>query len=258
MEQTGSAILLTRSERGMSYFAPGMPPVHLPTFAREVFDVSGAGDTVVATFALAMAGRMPVPQALNLANHAAGIAVSKPGTVTVSAADLAAAMSVPPGVRYRRTLATSRAEAAALCIRWRRAGLRIGLTNGCFDLLHPGHVSLIGQLAQECDRVVVAVNTDASVRRLKGPLRPVQDQDARAQVVCALASVDLVVLFDEDTPYETIKALRPDVLCKGMDYSEDEVVGADIVKAAGGRVLLAALVEGQSTTSLIRRSARPA
>ncbi|MGC2198651.1 MAG: D-glycero-beta-D-manno-heptose 1-phosphate adenylyltransferase [Stellaceae bacterium] len=137
---------------------------------------------------------------------------------------------------------------------WRKRGLRVGFTNGCSDLLHPGHISLLKSAAAECDRLIVGINSDASVRRLKGPTRPLQDERSRAYVVGALSAVDLVVVFDEDTPAETIAALKPDLLVKGADWTMEQVVGAETVRAAGGRVLLMPLVKGQSTTSLIRRA----
>jgi D-beta-D-heptose 7-phosphate kinase/D-beta-D-heptose 1-phosphate adenosyltransferase len=137
---------------------------------------------------------------------------------------------------------------------WRRMGLKVGFTNGCFDLLHPGHVRLLREAAENCDRLIVGINTDASVKRLKGADRPIQDQHARAAVLGALRSVDLVLLFDEDTPARVIEALQPDLLVKGADYREDEVVGSDIVKSAGGRVMLVPLMAGKSTTSIIGRA----
>jgi D-beta-D-heptose 7-phosphate kinase/D-beta-D-heptose 1-phosphate adenosyltransferase len=139
---------------------------------------------------------------------------------------------------------------------WRAQGLRVGFTNGCFDLLHPGHVSLFAQARAACDRLVVGLNTDASVARLKGPGRPVQSEAARAAVLGSLASIDLVVLFDEDTPITLIEAIRPDLLVKGADYTLDKVVGGDFVQSYGGRVLLAKLLDGHSTTSTLERMAR--
>ena len=253
---TGADVLLTRSELGMSYFAPGAPPIHLPTAAREVFDVSGAGDTVVATLALGIAAGLPMAEAMRLANETAGIVVAKHGTAVVSLDELRAALDQeahPP--RSGRPGAVPLAAAVRQREAWRREGLVVGFTNGCFDLLHPGHVSLLEQAAAECDRLIVALNTDASVRRLKGPTRPVQSEQARARVMGALRPVDLVVLFDDDTPIGMIAALQPDVLVKGADYTIDRVVGAEIVQQAGGRVVLAELTEGQSTTRLVNRAA---
>ena len=137
---------------------------------------------------------------------------------------------------------------------WREQGLKVGFTNGCFDIVHPGHIRLLEEAASHCDRLIVAINSDASVKRLKGPSRPIQDEIARAKVLGAMHSVDTVVLFDEDTPLELIKTLQPEILVKGADYREDQVVGGDIVKAAGGRVVLVGLEEGQSTTSILARS----
>jgi D-beta-D-heptose 7-phosphate kinase/D-beta-D-heptose 1-phosphate adenosyltransferase len=257
--QSGAAILLTRSEKGMSLFRRGAAPIHLPAEAREVFDVSGAGDTVVAVIAAALGAGLPVERAMRLANAAAGVVVAKVGTATASPGELAAALDGPErratladGLRHAPTATLP--EALARVAEWRAAGLSVGFANGCFDLLHPGHVSLLAQAASACDRLVVALNADASVRRLKGDSRPIQALEARARVIGALRGVDLVVAFEEDTPLALIEALRPDVLVKGADYREDQVVGADLVKARGGRVLLAELIAGESTTAIASRA----
>lgn len=263
IEQSGAAILLTRSEQGMSLYRHGLDPIHLATEAREVFDVSGAGDTVVATVALSLASGLPIEQALLTANTAAGVVVGKRGTATCSPEELISAMEE----RARRASEHSALETsqrldgptplqAAVRQRrlWEREGLVVGFANGCFDLLHPGHVSLLAQAAGQCDRLVVALNSDASVRRLKGPQRPVQNEQARATVMNSIKGVDMVVLFDEDTPLEIITALQPDVIIKGADYREDQVVGGDVAKARGGRVFLADLVAGQSTTAMVKRA----
>ena len=249
----GADILLTRSEKGMSYFPTDGEPIHLPTVAQEVFDVSGAGDTVVGTLALCLAAGMPVAEAMRAANHAAGIVVGKVGTALVSREELLADLAADGGADVEDGRLLDRDALVALRAWWRRQGLSVGFTNGCFDLVHPGHASLVRQAAAGCDRLVVALNTDASVRRLKGPNRPLQTEDARAEVVGALKGVACVVLFDEDTPLDLITALQPDLLVKGADYSEETVVGADVVKAHGGRVMLARLVPGQSTTRLAAR-----
>ncbi len=250
---SGAAILLTRSEKGMSFFpGDGAAPLHVPTVAQQVFDVSGAGDTVVAVLAAAMAARMPIADTIQIANHAAGIVVSKLGTASVTREELFAALAADrasPSVNDGRLL--TRDEAVAQRWAWAREKLTVGIANGCFDLLHPGHVALIAQAASHCDRLIMALNGDASVRRLKGATRPVQDERARAAVIGALRSVSAVVLFDEDTPLELIEALQPDVLVKGADYTEDRVVGAGIVRARGGRVVLAELSPGHSTTRLV-------
>lgn len=255
MKLTGAQILLTRSEMGMSYFAPGAEPVHSPAEAREVFDVSGAGDTVVATIALALAARLDMARAMRIANVAAGIAVGKHGTATVSRAELENALA---GARAAdeadSCIASDRAEAARRVAAWRAAGLTVGFANGCFDLIHPGHIRLITQAATACDRLVVALNSDASVKRLKGPERPLQTEDARAQVMAAIKGVSLVTLFEEDTPLELISALRPTIIVKGSDYREDQVVGGDLVKGWGGRVVLVDLAEGHSTTRIAQQA----
>lgn len=252
---TGADLLLTRSDEGMTLFpADGGAPVHMPTRARTVYDVSGAGDTVIAALALATAARLPVEARLRLANLAAGVVVSKIGTATATLSEIAAmADDEDAPADERKGALVSLHEAVALRAAWKRRGLSVGFTNGCFDLLHPGHVALLRQARAACDRLIVALNTDASVSRLKGPSRPVQDEISRATVMGALDPVDLVILFGEDTPIAAISALAPDVLVKGADYREDQVVGADIVKAAGGRVLLARLEDGHSTSRLVAR-----
>ena len=258
IRQTDTSVLLTRSERGMSYFGRDGEVFHLSTAARGVFDISGAGDTVVALAALGYAAELPVAETMRLANVAAGLVVGKVGTAIVTIAELAAALkpdAQKAGVG-KGALATL-ADAVRERKRWREAGLRVGFANGCFDLLHPGHVSLLRHAAQACDRLIVAINTDASVGRLKGPSRPIQGEVSRAYVLGALSMVDLVILFDEDTPAEAIAALQPDLLVKGGDYSEDQVAGADVVRGGGGRVLLVPLIEGQSTTSMLQRGVAP-
>ena len=246
------AVLATRSADGMSLVTASGEVTHLATEAREVFDVSGAGDTVVATIAAAIAAGAELPRAAALANVAAGIVVGKVGTAAAYAADVIAAL-------HHRDL--SSAEAKVLGLEqaldrieiWRRRGFKVGFTNGCFDLLHPGHVAILAKSRDACDRLVVGLNSDASVKRLKGEGRPIQAEMARAAVLASLASVDMVVLFGEDTPLELISAIKPDVLVKGADYTHDEVVGADVVEAHGGSVLLIELEPGHSTTSTIAR-----
>jgi D-beta-D-heptose 7-phosphate kinase / D-beta-D-heptose 1-phosphate adenosyltransferase len=189
---------------------------------------------------------------MRLANTAAGIVVSKLGTAVVSAQELAEALEAEAHPSKGASLSLE--EAVRRREEWRKRGLKVGFTNGCYDLLHPGHISLLKSAAAECDRLIVAINSDASVRRLKGLMRPIQDERSRACVLGALSAVDLVVVFDEDTPAETIAALQPDLLVKGADWTMEQVVGADTVRTAGGRVLLVPLARGHSTTSLIRRA----
>ena len=248
------AVLITRGEQGMTLLAPAavvQKPFHIPTRAASVYDVSGAGDTVIATLSLALAAGIDIKVASQLANSAAGIVVGKLGTAAVSAEELIQSVS------YAEKLAFMPGDQAAIQVqRWRDEGLRVGFANGCFDLVHPGHVSLLGKAREQCDRLVVALNTDASVKRLKGESRPIQDQVSRAAVIGALRSVDLVTLFEEDTPLELIKSLKPDVLIKGDDYELHEVIGGDIVAEWGGRVSLIPVKKGHSTTNLVARSDR--
>ena len=250
--ESDADILLTRSEKGMSFFPKDGAPIHLPTVAQDVFDVSGAGDTVIAVLSAAVGAQIPLIEAMRLANHAAGIVVSKMGTATVTRDELAGALfdgDSAPAMNDGGLV--DRDEAVALRWRWANERLTVGVANGCFDLLHPGHVSLIQQAAKNCDRLIVALNSDASVRRLKGPTRPVQDEKSRAALIGAIKGVSAVVVFAEDTPRELIHALQPDVLVKGGDYTRDRVVGADVVEARGGRVVLVDLVTGQSTSKLV-------
>jgi len=255
IRQTGAALLVTRAERGMSYFSSGAVPIHMPTHAKLVFDVSGAGDAVMATFAYGLVGSLPIEQTMRLANLAAGIVVSKPGTATITLDELRAeaALYEEPAA-FRKGGLGSVDEARAIREHWRRQGLSVGFTNGCFDLLHPGHVAILRGAARLCDRLVIGLNADESVARLKGPTRPVQRAAARAAVLGAIDCVDLVVIFEDDTPFDLIGALMPDVLIKGADYADHQIVGADVVRAAGGRVERIKLVEGQSTSELIRRA----
>jgi len=243
------AVMVTRSEDGITLLDDSGVH-HFPAEAAEVFDVSGAGDTVVATLAAALASGCSVPLAARLANVAGGVVVGKVGTAIARESDLLAAISTQGGVLRK---VVSREAAAEQVERWRRKGWRTGFTNGCFDLLHPGHVHLLDQARAACDRLVVGLNSDASVRRLKGATRPVQQEAARAAVLASLAAVDLVCIFDEDTPIELIRALRPELLVKGADYSVDRVVGGDLVQKWGGRVMLADLLPGHSTTATVAR-----
>jgi D-beta-D-heptose 7-phosphate kinase/D-beta-D-heptose 1-phosphate adenosyltransferase len=248
-----AAVLVSLSQDGMMLIEDGGRIRSLGAEAREVYDVSGAGDTVVAVLAAALGAGARYEEAARLANIAAGIVVGKVGTAVVHANELI------ENLVDRDVLATRKVLPLTLALdhvaRWRRNGLRLGFTNGCFDLLHPGHVSLLNQARAACDRLVVGLNSDASVKRLKGESRPVQNEQARAAVLASLAAVDLVVLFDEDTPRNLIAEIKPEVLVKGADYRLDEVVGADIVQSYGGKVVLAKLLEGYSTSATIARMA---
>jgi D-beta-D-heptose 7-phosphate kinase/D-beta-D-heptose 1-phosphate adenosyltransferase len=242
------AILVTRGERGMTLCRRDAEPLHIPAETHRVFDVTGAGDTVAATLAAALAAGLALPVAVRIANAAAGVVVTKPGTATVSPAELKQALGVAGSANVMAA-----AEALEQVAAWKRQGLKVGFTNGCFDLLHRGHLHSLDQAARRVDRLVVGLNTDASATRLKGPGRPVQDLDTRAAVLAALRSVDLVVPFDEDTPAGLIETVVPDVLFKGADYAEADVAGGDFVKRNGGRVELLPLLPGHSTTGTVGR-----
>ena len=252
----GSIIVVTRGSRGMTVFEPDGAQgriAHLPTESREVHDVTGAGDTVVAALALALAVGAPIGVAAQLANAAAGIAVGMHGTGAVEASGLIARIQASP-IETDVAKIVSLDTAARVAASWRHEGRKVVFTNGCFDLLHPGHLSLLQFSRRQGDKLVVAINSDASTRRLKGPGRPVQTEAERASILAAIGIVDLVTVFAEDTPMTAIEALRPGILVKGADYTEAEVVGGDFVKSTGGRVVLAPLQAGHSTTGTLRRA----
>ncbi|MDF7674116.1 D-glycero-beta-D-manno-heptose-7-phosphate kinase [Acetobacteraceae bacterium ESL0709] len=252
--QCGGDVLVTRSEEGMTLVRRDGTVFHAAVRRSEVYDVSGAGDTVVATVAAMLSAGQTLETAIQYATVAASIVVGKVGTAIVTRAELSAVLHQE---QRGEGLPVSLAAACEIAAEWRSMGERVVFTNGCFDLLHPGHISLIQQAAALGDRLIVALNSDESVRRLKGSERPFQDQKARAIVIGALKGVDLVVIFEEDTPLETIMAVRPDVLVKGSDYKEDQVIGGDFVKSCGGRVVLVDLVAGRSTTALAQKILGP-
>lgn len=248
-----AAVLLTRAHRGMTLVQPGTDAIHIQASAREVFDVVGAGDTVIATLSLALGAGMDLAEAARLANFAAGVVVGKRGTATVTQTELADEMlRLSAGsLQALKDKILSRGDAAELALTWRRNGFKVGFTNGCFDLLHVGHLAILAFSRQNSGRLIVAVNSDASVRRLKEPGRPINSQTDRAMVLAALSAVDAVVIFDEDTPLSLIEELRPDVLVKGADYTIDTIVGAREVLAYGGKVLTCDLIPGKSTTRVV-------
>ena len=239
----------------MTVLSAGGEVEHLPARAREVFDVSGAGDTVVATLASALAKDVDLIEASALANLAAGVVVAKTGTAVVFATDLLHAVRAGDVSSSEAKIVPLTAALESIA-KWRDGGQAIGFTNGCFDLLHPGHISLLRQSKSNCERLVVGLNSDASVRRLKGEDRPIQTESARAQVLASLENIDLEVIFAEDTPINMIKDVRPDVLIKGGDYEIHGVGGADYVQAYGGRVLMAETVAGFSTSGTIAKLQR--
>jgi len=248
------AILVTQSEHGMTLVPRKGEIVHVPAHPVKVRDVSGAGDTVAAALAVVLATGAGWETALRTANAAAAVAVGKKGTASVTAAELRRRILPHAFLAAEEKIVADGGELDARLADWRRQGLRVGFTNGCFDILHPGHVKVLTAARGACDRLIVGLNSDASVRRLKGEGRPVQDERARAEVLAALEAVDLVVIFEQDTPIELIAAIKPSVLVKGGDYTREQVVGREIVEAQGGEVLLIEVLPGFSTTSLVDRA----
>lgn len=252
--ETGCMVLLTRSEQGVCLYRAGQPVWREAALASAVRDVSGAGDTVIAAAALALAAGAKPQAAAHFANTAAAVVVAKSGTARVTPEELNHALLHGPDDAAIAGKLAPLSSAAITASAWREAGLRVGFTNGCFDLLHPGHIKLLSAARASCDRLIVGLNTDSSISRLKGPERPIQSELARAEVIGALRSVDLVVLFDEDTPLNLIQALRPEVLVKGADYTVETVVGSREVLGWGGRVHLVTLTPDQSSSRLVEKS----
>jgi D-beta-D-heptose 7-phosphate kinase/D-beta-D-heptose 1-phosphate adenosyltransferase len=250
------AVVVSLSDAGLMLVPTNGAPIHVPAYPVKLGDTSGAGDTVVAALAVLLATKAGYEPAVRAANAAAAVVVGKRGTATVSAAELrsrilpAASLAPEEKVVFDWSVLDQRLAA------WR--DLRIGFTNGCFDLLHPGHIKLLSEARAACDRLIVGLNGDASVRRLKGEGRPLQEVHARAEVLAALEAVDLVVVFDQDTPLELIRRVRPKVLAKGGDYRREEVVGHELVESDGGEVILVNLMPGFSTSKIVRRSRVPA
>ncbi|MBZ9575400.1 bifunctional D-glycero-beta-D-manno-heptose-7-phosphate kinase/D-glycero-beta-D-manno-heptose 1-phosphate adenylyltransferase HldE [Modicisalibacter sp. MOD 31.J] len=242
------ALLITRSEKGMTLIREGHAPLHLPTRAREVFDVTGAGDTVIGVLGLALAAGHAYPEAMTLANLAAGLVVAKPGTATLSVAELYTALHGDKLAEFGVIAAPALVEAVRAA---QARGERVVMTNGCFDILHAGHVAYLEQARRLGDRLIVAVNDDASVARLKGPRRPINPLERRMQVLAGLAAVDWVVPFDDDTPAGLIESVLPDVLVKGGDYRPEAIAGGEAVIANGGEVRVLGFEDGVSTTAMI-------
>ncbi|MBI4274304.1 MAG: D-glycero-beta-D-manno-heptose 1-phosphate adenylyltransferase, partial [Rhizobiales bacterium] len=252
------AVLVTLSEEGMLLYVRGRAPVHVPSYPVKVRDVSGAGDTVVAALAALLAVGADFESAARAANAAASVVVGKRGTATVSIAELRHRVLPSATLAPEEKIVFDWKELDERFKEWRVQDQRIGFTNGCFDILHPGHIKVLAQARAACDRLVVGLNSDASVKRLKGAGRPMQNEIARAEVLAALEAVDLVVIFPQDTPLELIRRVRPSVLVKGGDYRRDQVIGREIVEKAGGKVLLVDLVPGYSTTRIIDQSRKNA
>ncbi|RED38061.1 D-alpha,beta-D-heptose 7-phosphate 1-kinase /D-beta-D-heptose 1-phosphate adenylyltransferase [Rhodopseudomonas thermotolerans] len=248
------AMLVTKSEHGMTLVPRGGEPIHVPALPVKVRDVSGAGDTVAAVLAVVLASGADWAAAMRAASAAAAVAVSKSGTAVVTPSELRRRILPHAELAAEDKIIASDADLDARLKEWRREGLRVGFTNGCFDILHPGHVKVLTAARGACDRLIVGLNSDASVRRLKGESRPVQNERARAEVLAALEAVDLVAIFEEDTPIRLITRIEPSVLVKGGDYTREQVVGHEIVAAKGGEVLLVDVLPGFSTTSLVARA----
>jgi D-beta-D-heptose 7-phosphate kinase / D-beta-D-heptose 1-phosphate adenosyltransferase len=249
-------LTVTMSEKGISVLRPAAAGktgiYHSPARAREVFDVSGAGDTVIATLAASLAAGLQIETAVELANLAAGIVVSKVGTVPIARNELVVALTPSSNITAgEKILDLERIKLRVA--EWRATGETIVFTNGCFDLLHVGHITLLEDCRRFGSKLVLGLNADASVCRLKGPTRPIVSERERARVMAALAAVDAVVLFEEDTPLELIRALKPNVLVKGGDYTIETVVGHEDVLANGGRVEIIPTVEGFSTTNIVKK-----
>ncbi|MFG6176291.1 bifunctional D-glycero-beta-D-manno-heptose-7-phosphate kinase/D-glycero-beta-D-manno-heptose 1-phosphate adenylyltransferase HldE [Halomonas sp. THAF12] len=242
------ALLITRSEKGMTLIREAHEPLHLPTRAREVFDVTGAGDTVIGVLGLALAAGHGFPEAMTLANLAAGLVVAKPGTATLSIAELYTALHGDKLAEFGVIAEPALVEAVRAA---QARGERVVMTNGCFDILHAGHVAYLEHARQLGDRLIVAVNDDASIARLKGPKRPINPLARRMQVLAGLGAVDWVVPFGEDTPQRLIEAVLPDVLVKGGDYRPEQIAGGEAVRAAGGEVRVLGFEDGVSTTAMI-------
>lgn len=242
------ALLITRSERGMTLIREGHAPLHLPTRAREVFDVTGAGDTVIGVLGLALAAGHGFPEAMTLANLAAGLVVAKPGTATLSIAELYTALHGDKLAEFGIIDAPALIEAVRAA---QARGERVVMTNGCFDILHAGHVAYLEHARELGDRLIVAVNDDASISRLKGPKRPINPLQRRMKVLSGLGAVDWVVPFSEDTPARLIEAVLPDVLVKGGDYRPEEIAGGEAIIANGGEVKVLGFEDGVSTTAMI-------
>jgi len=244
------ALVLTRSEEGMTVFS-AEGEIHLPTVAREVYDVSGAGDTVLSLFGLGMAQKLPLGCSAGLANLAAGVVVGKVGTSTVSAQEILSAIGSQQHETDQKIYAVSLLR--TILAGDRQKGKTIVFTNGCFDLLHVGHVKYLQAARKLGDLLVLGLNSDDSIQRLKGPNRPLIGEEERAHILAALDCIDYVVVFDEDTPLEVITELRPDILVKGGDYTPEGVVGRELVESYGGRVELINFVDGKSTTNIINK-----
>jgi D-beta-D-heptose 7-phosphate kinase/D-beta-D-heptose 1-phosphate adenosyltransferase len=245
-------VVVSLGDAGLFLVPASGTAIHVPAYPVKVKDVSGAGDTVVATLAVLLATKVDYESAVRAANAAAAVVVGKRGTATASAMELRSRILPAASLAPEEKIVFDWSVLDERLAEWQ--GLRVGFTNGCFDILHPGHVKLLSEARGACDRLVVGLNDDASVKRLKGEGRPMQAVNARAEVLAALEAVDLVVVFSQDTPLELIRRVRPKVLAKGGDYRREEVVGHELVESDGGEVILVDLVPGFSTTKIVHQS----
>ena len=243
-------LLVTRGSKGMVLVDKENAIISLPADAKEVFDVSGAGDTVIAGLAACRSMDWPWEKAVEFANMAAGIVVGKSGTQPISITDITERMAEADPIGQK---VMPLEKALLKTNQWKAEGLKIGFTNGCFDILHTGHIHLLHSSAKRCDKLIVGLNSDASITGLKGPDRPILPQEERSTLIAAIKSVDMVIIFDEETPIKLIDAIKPMVLIKGKDYEKSQVVGADLVESWGGEVALVDLMEDKSTTSIIEK-----
>ena len=241
---------MTQGEEGIKLINSKKISVIPATKLKQVFDVSGAGDTVIATLAAGLLGKLTIHQSLELANIAAGIAIGKVGTVPVEGHEIINELNKEESLQTNKIVTLIELNNHLTNLRTKKS--RIGFTNGCFDILHAGHVSYLEKAKNNIDYLILGLNSDSSVKRLKGSNRPVISQDDRARVLCSLESVDAVVIFDEDTPLKLIQLIKPDFLIKGSDYKKNEVIGNKEIKKWGGEVKIVELLEGRSTSDIIK------
>lgn len=250
------AIAITQGSQGMTLVQVDQPPLHVPTTQKDIYDVTGASDTVIATLALAVAADYPLSTAVRIANAAASIAVSKVGTASVSLKELNHALQLPHYLADSKKGCVDQQQLLKEVAYARQRGESIVMTNGCFDLLHAGHIAYLRRAKKMGDRLIVAINSDASIKRIKGPTRPIIDEDTRQQLLAEVSAVDWVVVFTEDTPNNLISAIKPDILVKGTDYVEKGIVGGELVTEYGGQIKAIKHTFNQVSTSEVIKRAR--